>query len=373
MKVLFLVPYPLDSAPSQRFRFEQYFRYLDERGIEYKAQSFLDNKAWKVLYSQGKKWQKFLSVVRGFFRRDWQMLTIWSYDVVFIHREAAPIGPPLYELWIKLWGKKIIYDFDDAIWLPNTSDENRVVAGLKWHSKVAEICSWAWKVSVGNEYLADFGRRNILDQEMVVVTPTTIDMGYHKSGGSTLRPFDQAQGGSGRLGPRDSLPLVIGWTGTHSTSAYLEGIYSALETLNKKYNFKFLVISNKQPSRQLAVDSWQEWQKETEIEDLDQIDIGIMPMPDNDWTRGKCGFKALQFMALGKPVVASPVGVNTEIIQDGVNGFLASAEEEWVEKLSRLIEDPELRERLGKAGRKTVVERYSVEANKEKFLNLFDQ
>jgi glycosyltransferase involved in cell wall biosynthesis len=167
--------------------------------------------------------------------------------------------------------------------------------------------------------------------------------------------------------------LVIGWTGTHSTSAYLEGIYSALETLNKKYNFKFLVISNKQPSRQLAVDSWQEWQKETEIEDLDQIDIGIMPMPDNDWTRGKCGFKALQFMALGKPVVASPVGVNTEIIQDGVNGFLASAEEEWVEKLSRLIEDPELRERLGKAGRKTVVERYSVEANKEKFLNLFDQ
>ena len=291
------------------------------------------------------------------------MWTIWSYDYIFIHREVAPIGPPLYEFWINLWKRKIIYDFDDAIWLPNTSDENRAVAKLKWHSKVADICSWSWKISVGSEYLAEFARRNIVEQERVVVMPTTIDMRYN-------RPGIPASPSGGPEHVRDDV-VVIGWTGTHSTLPYLEQIEGTLEAISKKYNFKFLVISNQPPKRQYANSSWQEWRKESEVEDLDQIDIGIMPMPDNEWTQGKCGFKALQYMALEKPVVASPVGVNREIIQDGNNGFLAETDEEWIEKLSKLIENPELRQKIGIAGRQTVLKRYSVEANRKNFLNLF--
>ena len=242
MKILFLVPYPLDSAPSQRFRFEQYFKYLEEKGITYKVQSFLDEKAWKVLYRKGGKWKKFWGVIRGFLRRDWQMLNLFGYNLVFIHREAAPIGPPLYEWWIaKVLKKKIIYDFDDAIWLPNTSDGNSIVSGMKWHCKVGDNCSLAWKVSAGNEYLAEYARRNVVDQEKVVVMPTTIDIGYHKSEIPERVRDDE---------------LVIGWTGTHSTAAYLENLVPVVDTLSKKYDIKFLVISNKQPSRQSAVGSW---------------------------------------------------------------------------------------------------------------------
>ena len=366
MKVLFLLPYPLNSAPSQRFRFEQYFRYLDKIGAEYKVQSFLAEKAWEVLYKKGNIWQKFWGVLRGFLGRDWQMLNLTPFDLVFIHREAAPIGPPLYEWWIaKVWKKKIIYDFDDAIWLPNTSDENSLVAELKWHSKVANICKWAWKVSAGNAYLANYARSY---NDNVVVMPTTIDLGYHNSSSSGSGLPAGVHGKKEGSGLKD---LVIGWTGTHSTLPYLDLVFNTLDILSSKLNFQFLIISNQPPNKQLANGSWQLWQKETEIENLNKIDIGIMPMPDDQWTRGKCGFKALQFMALGKPVVASPVGVNTEIIEDGKNGFLANSEDEWIDKLLRLIEDPELRESLGKAGRQTVLERYSVEANKGKFLGLF--
>jgi len=319
------------------------------------VQSFLDEKSWKILYEKGKSIRKIWSLITGFTKRSLKVLFgLHGYDLIFIHREASPIGPPIFEWWIaKVIRKKIIYDFDDSIWLANTSAENSLIANLKWHRKVTSICKWAWKVSTGNEYLAEYAR---LYNDNVVVIPTTIDTEYHQ-----LEIPEQI---------RDDA-LRIGWTGTHSTMEYLNIVKKALETLSEKYNISFLVISNQPSETAMENVKYLKWSKESEIEDLQKIDIGIMPMPDNEWTKGKCGFKALQFMALGKPVIASPVGANTDIIQDGINGFLASTNEEWVAKLSQLIEDPELREKLGKAGRQTVVEKYSLEANKQKYLDLF--
>jgi len=359
MKVLFLIPYPQNSAPSQRFRFEQYLRFLEENKVQIDVQSFLDKKSWEVLYLKGYSLLKFWGIAKGFTRRSLKVLFgLNTYDYIFIHREVSPIGPPIFEWWIaKVARKKIIYDFDDAIWLPNTSEQNDVISNLKWHRKVGAICKWSWKVSVGNDYLAEFARRY---NGSVEVIPTTIDLGYHQSDGPAPR---QSQ---------DTLrPTIIGWTGTHSTAAFLSEMKDIIKVLALKDSFQFLIISNEKPDLDLPNIKFLKWAKESEIEDLQKIDIGIMPMPDNEWTQGKCGFKALQFMALGKPVVAAPVGVNNEIIQDGENGFLASTNEEWVAKLSQLIENPDLREKLGKAGRQTVIERYSVEANKEKYLKLF--
>ena len=167
--------------------------------------------------------------------------------------------------------------------------------------------------------------------------------------------------------------ICIGWTGSFSTIKHFETLAEVLKKIKlphgNKVHFKLIGDPN-YVNHDLELKG-QQWKAETEAEDLSDLDIGIMSLPDNEWTKGKCGMKGLQYMALGIPTIMSPVGVNTEIIQDGVNGFLASSGEEWVEKLTLLIENPDLRKKLGDAGRKTVEEKYSVEANKHKWLEAF--
>ncbi len=357
MTILFLVPYPLNRAPSQRFRFEQYFRFLEEKNIAYTVQSFLDDKSWTILYKKGHRMRKLLAVIKGLSRRIGQMLRLRGYDFVFIHREAAPPGPPVFEWWIaKIAGKKIIYDFDDALWLPDDMHENKLMAWLKWRKKTASVCKWAWKVSAGNSYLADYaGQYNA----RVALNPTTIDTAYHDA------PIKHENKDN------HTSNIVIGWTGSHSTMKYLEPVLPVMEALEEIYRLEFLLISNKKPAWTMKSLQYQPWSEKTEVEDLRRIDIGIMPLPDDEWAKGKCGFKALQFMALNIPVVASPVGVNSILIHDNENGFLASTTEEWIEKLQLLIENPGLRKKFGIAGRKTVEESYSVNTNKENFLKLF--
>lgn len=230
---------------------------MKEKGIEYDLFSFLDNKTWDILYKPGHKVAKVLGIVMGFLRRFALMFQISKYDYVFIHREVTPIGPPIFE-WIiaKILNKKIIYDFDDAIWIPNTSATNSIVAGIKWHGKVASICKWAYKVSCGNEYLCNYARQF---KSNVVYNPTTIDTVHLHN----------------ILSNHDVPKPVIGWTGTHSTMMYLDEIVPVIEKLNLKYDFEFVVISNKAPDFQLNNLKFVPWSKSTEIADLAQIHIGI--------------------------------------------------------------------------------------------------
>jgi len=303
--------------------------------------------------------RKLKGVIKGFARRILQMLQLRGYDYVFIHREAAPLGPPVFEWWIaKIAGKKIIYDFDDALWLPDDLYENLLVAWFKWRKKTASICQWAWKVSAGNNYLADYAG---MYNTNVVLNPTTIDPNWPAATVKHEYNHNRAS----------TLDAIIGWTGSHSTMKYLEPFIPIMEELEKKYRLEFLLISNKKPAWTLKSLRYWPWSEKTEIEDLRRIDIGIMPLPKDDWAKGKCGFKALQFMALEIPVVASPVGVNSILIHDNENGFLASSTKEWIEKLHFLIEKPELRKKFGIAGSKTIEEKYTVNANKENFLQLF--
>lgn len=353
MHILFLVPYPHGQAPSQRFRFEQYLNFLQEKGITYDFSSFLDEKTWSLLYKQGHTWQKASGIVQGFFRRVKSLFLLHRYDYVFIHREATPLGPPFLE-WIvgKVFRKKIIYDFDDAIWLPNTSASNRVAAQLKWHHKVASICRWSYKVSCGNAYLCNYARQF---NQNVVLNLTTIDTtGQHN-----------------RLKEQRTGKLVIGWTGTHSTLPYLAPLFPLLEKLYQQYDFQLNVIANAPPEYEADFIKFIPWKKESEIDDLLSFNVGLMPLTDDPWAKGKCGFKALQYMALGIPALVSPVGVNTEIVEDGVNGFICTTDEEWYQALEKLMSDPDLRAEMGKAGRKKIEECYSVISNTNNFLQLF--
>ena len=353
MHILFLVPYPHGQAPSQRFRFEQYLKFLQEKGITYTFSAFLDEKTWQILYKSGHAWQKAIGIMKGFFRRVKLLFSLHQYDYVFIHRETAPLGPPVFEWLIgKVFRKKIIYDFDDAIWLPNTSASNRMAAHLKWHHKVKIICRWSYKVSCGNTYLCDYARQY---NQHVILNPTTIDtIGQHN-----------------RLKNQPTGKFVIGWTGTHSTLPYLKPLIPVLEKLHQQYDFRLNVIANVPLEYPADFIKFIPWKKDTEIDDLLSFNVGLMPLTDDPWAKGKCGFKALQYMALGIPPLVSPVGVNTEIVEDGVNGFICTTEEKWYQALEKLITDPKLRENMGIASRKKVEAQYSVISNTDNFLRLF--
>jgi glycosyltransferase involved in cell wall biosynthesis len=358
MKIAFLFPYPPTTAPSQRFRFEQYLASLPAKGFEYSLHAFLDDKTWQILYKKGHFLTKLMGILRGFGRRFYLLFQLYQVDFVFIHREASPLGPPIFEWLIaKVLRKKIIFDFDDSIWLPNTSESNRIAAFIKFHSKTGLICRWAYKISVGNDYLADYARQF---NQNVVINPTTIDTeNWHNP--ALYSP-----------NPKNNNLTVIGWTGTHSTIKYLTEMMPILQDLEKKYAFKFLVISNQVPDFQLDSLVYLPWQKETEIRDLLQMDFGIMPLTDDAWAKGKCGFKALQYMALAIPALVSPVGVNTQIVDDGLNGFICARPEDWREKIIFLLENKPKSLTMGHLARQKIIAKYSVLANQNNFVLLFN-
>jgi glycosyltransferase involved in cell wall biosynthesis len=164
---------------------------------------------------------------------------------------------------------------------------------------------------------------------------------------------------------------VIGWSGSFSTVQHLDTIREALQELAKKHRFKLRVIGTPEYVLDGVETEAIEWRSETEVDDLRAIDIGIMPLPDDQWSKGKCGLKALQYMALAKPTICSPVGVNTDIIQDSENGMIADGQAEWIEKIKRLMHSAELRRKLGRAGRETVEREYSAKAVAPKVLEVF--
>ena len=357
VRILFLIPYPPGRAPSQRFRFEQYLDILTAHGHQYRLASFLTEATWRILYQPGLILQKAWGVLGGFRRRLGHLVAALAYDFVFVHREAAPLGSPLFEwLLTKVLRRKIIYDFDDAIWLSNTSEANRVAASLKSHRKVASICRWAYKNSCGNAYLADYARQF---NASTVINPTTIDTVHLHN-----RVRDQLAPG----------PFIIGWTGTHSTLKYLLPLVPVLARLEDEgHTFEFRVVSNQPPEFDQPLRSLRfvPWQKATEIADLLTFHVGLMPLEDDPWAKGKCAFKALQYMALGIPALVSPVGMNTEVVQDGYNGYVCRTSADWHQCLTQLLINAAHRQVLGAAARTTIEQRYSVVANTPVFLQLF--
>jgi len=353
-KVLFIVPYPIGRAPSQRFRVELYEPYLIEAGITYWIAPFMDERTWDLLYKKGAVLQKVAGISKGYFRRLKHVLwDVHNYDYVFVHREAAPLGPPMFE-WIisRLWRKKMIYDFDDAIWIPNTSKENKFASWLKAFGKVKKICGWSYKVVGGNDYLYSYARQYNTN---TVLIPTCVDM----------------QLAHNKVKQHSENNITVGWTGSHSTLSYLDELVPIIKELQDEFDFNFLVIANKKPD--LPLKNWKfiPWNAITEVDDLLKMDVGVMPLKSDAWSEGKCGFKLIQYLSLGIPAVASPVGVNKIIIEAGKNGFLCSSDAEWKEHLRQLITDVQMRTEFGKAGHEKILLEYSIQSQKQKFLALF--
>ena len=354
MKILFIIPYPEGTAPSQRFRFEQYFEDLIINGHQYTVSPFMGRNTWSVLYKPRKYLFKTFGILKGYLRRGRDIFRAWRYDFIFIHREAAPLGPPVFE-WVmaKCFRKKIIFDFDDAIWIPNSSEHNFFVNRLKRYKNTQDIIRWSYRISCGNPYLQEYASQF---NQHAVFNPTVIDTAYYVPGKYAKK----------------TSKFVIGWTGSHSTMQYLDSIVPLIRKLEKELDFEFHVISDKAPSFDCLSLIFKKWNKATEIEDLQQFDIGLMPLTDDKWAMGKCGFKALQYLALEIPAVISPVGINSTIVTHGENGFLCSTIDEWEITIRKLYHDKILVSEIKKRTRKVVEEKFSVNAHRNTFLHLFD-
>ncbi len=345
VRVLAFSPVPYEGAGC-RFRIAQYLPYLAGQGIDVTVAPFYDRELFRIVYQPGQQARKAALFLKQSAARLATTVGAGQYDAVWIYREVFPIGPPVLELLLAAIGRPLVYDFDDAVFLPNTSDANRHLNALKYPQKVAQVLRRCDEVVAGNEYLAAYARRF---NPSVRIIPTAVDT-------DVFVP---------RAAPRPAASRpIVGWIGTPTTATYLGMLTAALTAVAAAHAFTLRVSG---AGRELAVPSVQvestPWSLAGEVALFNTCDVGVYPLTDDDWSRGKCGFKAIEFMACGVPVVASPVGVNREIIQDGVNGFLAATEAEWVDKIGRLLADPALCGRLGAAGRRTVEERYSLHVN----------
>jgi len=354
-KILFVAAHRLDRSPSQRFRFEQYLDYLESNGFEWELSYLIDRKDDKRFYSKGNYFHKLRVLLKSIRKRKYELKRLDEFDLIYIQREAFMTGTIKYEQAYAASSAKVVYDFDDSVWLTNVSDGNRNLKFLKDPGKTEKIIGLADMVFAGNQYLADYASKF---NQTVRVVPTTIDTNYHQ-----------------KVISQNEDQICIGWTGSTTTIQHFEMAIPFLEKLKEKYGGRicFQVIGDKNYKNvSLGIDGV-EWNRETEIEDLSAIDIGIMPLPDDEWAKGKCGCKGLQYMALEIPAVMSPVGVNAEIIENNINGFTATTTDEWVEKISNLIDSEELRRQIGKAGRLTVLEQYSVLSQRENYIHFFNE
>lgn len=339
-RLLAIAPYPYRSADT-RYRICQFTPYLEARGWAVTVSSFMDDAFFRMYHEPGRLVEKLARMVQSTLRRLASLLDAARYDVALLHKEAFPFGPPLIESVLRRRVPRLVYDMDDAFW-SHPPQLRQIGRRLRDPQRIPKMLRMADHVLAGNEFLAAFVRQH---NPAVTVFPTVLDTQRYY-----LRPEQQ-----------DDI-VTIGWVGRWSSAPYLgmlEKVFDRLGTLYPEIALRLVGAGDVFFSgiRTTSVP----WRLEEELTAIADFDIGIMPLPDDIYGQGKCGFKLLQYMALGIPGVASPVGVNKTIVQDGVNGFLADSEDEWVEKLSRLIDDPALRRRIGCAGRRTVQEHFSVE------------
>lgn len=354
--ILFIASHRVGRSPSQRFRFEQYFEFLQANGYNCQLSNLLSAEDDKKFYQTGNAFNKATILINSYIKRWKDVRRAKNCDIIFVQREAFMTGSTYFEKKFSRLGKKMVFDFDDSIWILDTSNANKKWEWLKDANKTSRIIGMSDLIFAGNPYLADYAKQF---NKNVLIVPTTIDTGKQIKVNY----------------PNKNNRVCIGWSGSITTIKHFEYALPFLLKLKQKYGDKIhikVIGDGSYRHEELGITGIG-WNEKDEIKELSEIDIGIMPLPHDEWTKGKCGLKGLQYMALEIATIMSPVGVNTEIIQDGVNGYLADTEEEWVNRISLLIEDEALRKEIGKQGRKTVENQYSVEAQKNTYLRAFNE
>lgn len=342
-RVLALTIRPVE-APDTRYRFFQYIEPLRSAGIEVTHRSFLSYDFWRRQQAkQGLARQSLAYLWSTAARLDDIVRLAPQFDAVWIGRELSPIGPPWLERLLFSLNPHAVLDIDDALFLRDDSCTGFIHHRLRDFGKFADIAGRFRAVVCGNRFLADYFRKY---SAKVHVIPTVV-------------PMRRYEAVIHRASPR----VRIGWIGTPFSAPHLDVARGPLERLAQRHDFEFRVVgAGALPAWDLPLMTQVDWGLDLEMDYFADFDIGIMPLRDFPFAHGKCAFKLIQYMAAGIPVVASPVGANLEVVQDGVNGFLAATDSEWIERLERLLVDPSLRRTLGEHGRQTVRDRFSLES-----------
>lgn len=349
MKVLLLSRYGRLGA-SSRLRSYQYLPFLSSHDLSITVAPLFSDNYIKGIYSGN---LSHIEVLKSYLNRFKCILSSNQFDLVWVEKEMLPWLPSWLELGFLSSKTPLIVDYDDALF--HRYDMHRsVVVRTLMGNKIDLIMKHANIVIVGNSYLER--RAKDAGANRVEFIPTVIDLSRYK-----VVPTKQ----NGKL--------IIGWIGSPVTTRYLQIIKSALKTIDQKYDVQIVAIgAAKEKLKGLPVLA-KAWSEKTEVEEIQQFDIGIMPLPDEPFEHGKCGYKLIQYMACGKPVIASPIGVNSEIIEPGENGFLAKGDNQWFDALSKLLNDSSLREKLGSAGRILVEKKYCMKKTGPKLLSLINE
>jgi len=347
IKVLALPKYG-NRAASMRQRLQQYLPTLEREGCAIEVMALLDN-SHICRINQGRNaavWQ----TVSAYARRIQVLHSARNYDAIWLHYESFPYLPSFAERLVFLYGKPVILDFDDAIFHQYDNHRNSLVR--RWlGKKLQPLIRRSAICAAGNAYLADYARQFCSD---VRILPTVVDTSLYKP----------------ELNREAGLPITIGWIGTPSTWNFVKPLVPLLQRLAERPNVSVKIIGAGHMEAPPEGLQFVEWSEDREISDIQSMDIGIMPLPDEPWARGKCGYKLIQYMACGLPVVASPVGVNSTIVEHGCNGYLADNLDEFSCHIEKLIGDAVLRTNIGAAGRKKVESYYSLKTHAPRFLQI---
>ena len=358
MRVLALSSYPAQAAAT-RFRVAQFIGPLRELGVELELSSFVNARGFAALYSGRGALRAGAAAIGPVLRRVGGVLAARRYDALFIQREAMFFGPELFErLYAAVGGLPIVLDLDDATYVPYDSPSfGRLSRALKFFGKADRLIDRARVVTCGNRFIAEYVERR---GGHAVVVPTVVDT-------DIFAPIER----------QNDVP-VIGWIGTHSTFPSLEWLFPVFRRLAETHNFTLRIVGAGREGVEIGgVDAeWLPWSMEREVADFQNLDIGVYPIvpspsANEEWLRGKSGFKAVQYMAVGVPFVMSPVGICAEMGDSGRTHLNAETPEDWYNSLSQLLEDGDLRRRMGSAGREYALEHYTVADQADKLAEVF--
>lgn len=350
VKVLLLTRYTRVGA-SSRVRSYVYLPYLCRHGIDVTIAPLLHDGYIEDLYARRRK--RFHLVPVDYLRRLIWVLRSNRFDALWIEKEVFPWLPPWAEATLARLGMRYIVDFDDATFHSYDLSRNRLVR-LLLAAKIDVVMRRSTLVTVGNDYLEDRARR--AGARRVEYLPSVIDLNQY-----------------GETRPAEASVFTIGWIGTPVTARYLEMVQPALAEIGRRKRVRVVLVGAGPVDLQGVPVETRDWSEAREAQDIRDFHVGIMPLPDSPWERGKCGYKLIQYMACARPVVASPVGANKRIVVDGVNGLLATTTAEWVAALSTLYENRDLGVRMGRAGRLAVETHYCVQVTAPRLVSLLYQ
>ena len=355
-KILIICPYPVNVAPGQRLKYEQYFDSWRGQGYTITPSPFMSLHFWNIVYRKGFTLKKIFWTLVGYFKRLIDLYRAPFHDITYVCLWGTPFGTPFYEFLLRKFSKRLIYDIDDMIFLGHSSEANR-----------------SWMIFKGRSKMIYLMKKS---DHVITCTPKLDE--YVKQYNKKTTDISSTVDTTNRYVPVNSYQndhqIVLGWSGSHSTSKYLYLLSEVLQALSAKFDFKLVVMGDRSfhiPGVNIeAID----WAEKDEITTLKRFDIGLYPLPNEEWVLGKSGLKAIQYMALGIPTAAAAIGANYRIIENNENGFLLNIGDAkvWESTLSALIEDPGLRKRIGTNARKTIIQKYSVDSRKGEYIAILN-